>query len=313
MLFRSSLTLTYPTPPPPPLPLLSFSSSLLLSLSHSLPIFAYKYILKWPLPSTNTDPRLRAMRQSVQFQSKKMSRYFAKAFHPQQSLMKSSSSRSEADITLIALLLAASPVLHLAPQNVLSDLARIVTCHLYGPGQCIVREKEKSEEYVIILAGTVKVVNHTADGVEKEINRLGPGEAFGELGILLKKPRSSTVSTPILFFFPIVFPPRVASSPSSPSPHALDPSSLQFQTMREHASTQTHWPTECIGAPLHAHEYFLHLSHPRSASLAARRGFSISDTSRTTAVHRLQQGRGSLRRRLRAGLQPYLERISHHD
>ena len=59
-------------------------------------------------------------------------------------------------------------------------------------GQTIVREGEGADSFFIITRGRVGVYQ-TVDGEEREINRLGPGEFFGEIGLLAGVPRVATV------------------------------------------------------------------------------------------------------------------------
>jgi thioredoxin reductase (NADPH) len=60
-------------------------------------------------------------------------------------------------------------------------------------GQTIVREGEASDSFFIVVRGRVGVYQRDADGTERELNRLGPGEFFGEIGLLGGVPRVATV------------------------------------------------------------------------------------------------------------------------
>ncbi len=59
-------------------------------------------------------------------------------------------------------------------------------------GQTIVREGEAADSFFIVVRGRVGV--YRADGgAEREVNTLGPGEFFGEIGLLGGVPRIATV------------------------------------------------------------------------------------------------------------------------
>lgn len=59
-------------------------------------------------------------------------------------------------------------------------------------GQTIVREGEGSDAFFIVVRGAVGVYQ-TVDGAEREVSRRGPGEFFGEIGLLGGRPRTATV------------------------------------------------------------------------------------------------------------------------
>jgi thioredoxin reductase (NADPH) len=59
-------------------------------------------------------------------------------------------------------------------------------------GQTIVRQGGEPDAFFIVVRGSVGVYQ-TADGVEREVNRLGPGEFFGEIGLLAGAPRIASV------------------------------------------------------------------------------------------------------------------------
>lgn len=59
-------------------------------------------------------------------------------------------------------------------------------------GQTIVREGEQADAFYILVRGRVAIYKRE-DGEEGEIKRLGPGEFFGEVGLLRGVPRNATV------------------------------------------------------------------------------------------------------------------------
>ncbi len=75
----------------------------------------------------------------------------------------------------------------------LSHLARAARTVWYTPGETIIRQGEEGEEFFLIHAGELLVVADGSDGQEREMNRLGPGQFFGELSLLTGQRRSATV------------------------------------------------------------------------------------------------------------------------
>lgn len=63
----------------------------------------------------------------------------------------------------------------------------------YLAGDVIVREGDNGFEAFIITSGMCDVFRAEPDGGRRLIRRMGPGEAFGELSVLIGKPRSATV------------------------------------------------------------------------------------------------------------------------
>lgn len=58
----------------------------------------------------------------------------------------------------------------------------------FAPGELIVREGQVGNGLYIVVAGAVRIVGGT-----RELERLGPGEPFGELSVIDRQPRSATV------------------------------------------------------------------------------------------------------------------------
>ena len=70
---------------------------------------------------------------------------------------------------------------------------RIIESRRYAPGQAVIREGDESEEAYVIRAGTAEVLKRNSTGREVPIAVLDDGEIFGEMGLLLDRPRSATV------------------------------------------------------------------------------------------------------------------------
>ena len=74
----------------------------------------------------------------------------------------------------------------------LSELART---RVYKARETIVTKGEPANEFFVLLRGRAKVTAQGADGADTAINVMGPGEVFGEIGVLDGQPRSATVTT----------------------------------------------------------------------------------------------------------------------
>jgi CRP-like cAMP-binding protein len=82
----------------------------------------------------------------------------------------------------------------LSPQNlerVMSDFAP----RTYAPGELIIREGDAAEHFFILIEGEVVISREARSGTEEEVARLGPGEYFGEIGLIYRGPRRATVTT----------------------------------------------------------------------------------------------------------------------
>jgi hypothetical protein len=62
----------------------------------------------------------------------------------------------------------------------------------FNPGDVIVKEGDKADRFYIITNGEVEVVRKGAGG-DEQVAKLGPGQFFGEIGLLTGKPRIATV------------------------------------------------------------------------------------------------------------------------
>ena len=63
----------------------------------------------------------------------------------------------------------------------------------FAPGEIIVREGDKGEEAYMIVAGHCRAFR-TVDGVEETLGQMEPGEAFGEMALILFEPRAASVA-----------------------------------------------------------------------------------------------------------------------
>ena len=73
-------------------------------------------------------------------------------------------------------------------------LARFATTRSYELGSTIVRQGDTSMSLYVILSGAVRVSRESeGGGGSVEVEQLGPGGAFGEMGLIEDLPRAATV------------------------------------------------------------------------------------------------------------------------
>jgi CRP/FNR family cyclic AMP-dependent transcriptional regulator len=70
----------------------------------------------------------------------------------------------------------------------LAELATISRPTTFDPDDTVVTEGEKTGRFYVIVEGEAEVRLH-----DRAVNRLGPGDFFGEMSLLDDEPRSATV------------------------------------------------------------------------------------------------------------------------
>jgi putative peptide zinc metalloprotease protein len=63
----------------------------------------------------------------------------------------------------------------------------------FGAGETVVRQGEAGEKFYVIEQGSASVWQVGEDGLEVKLNRLGPGQYFGEAALVTHAPRNATV------------------------------------------------------------------------------------------------------------------------
>ncbi|MBM4467848.1 MAG: cyclic nucleotide-binding domain-containing protein [Chloroflexi bacterium] len=86
------------------------------------------------------------------------------------------------------------PFLEAAGADVLEGLAKAAVERSFQPGQVILQEGSAGRELYLIVEGLVEVVKER-DAEETVLARRGPGDFFGEMGLLEASPRFATIRT----------------------------------------------------------------------------------------------------------------------
>jgi len=82
----------------------------------------------------------------------------------------------------------------LSKQHV-DNLGKLAKKEKFGKDTTIFFQDDRSDSLYIVVSGAVKVFQTADDGKERVLNTLGPGEIFGELGLLDASGRSASVGT----------------------------------------------------------------------------------------------------------------------
>ena len=82
----------------------------------------------------------------------------------------------------------------LSPRDV-EEISKLATVKSYPSDSTVFFQDEPSDSMYLLLVGSVKVADRSAEGREKMLAILGPGEIFGEIAMLDGHPRSATVTT----------------------------------------------------------------------------------------------------------------------
>jgi CRP/FNR family cyclic AMP-dependent transcriptional regulator len=81
------------------------------------------------------------------------------------------------------------------PENVLEHLAAHVTVIEVEPGGYLFREGDEANCMFVVLQGDLEVLKRSKGGPDSRVAVLGPGDWFGEMGVIDVQPRSASVLT----------------------------------------------------------------------------------------------------------------------
>jgi CRP-like cAMP-binding protein len=99
-----------------------------------------------------------------------------------------------AEIAPRVALLQRAAILIESSRSALETLARQSTTVDVSAGQDVVRQGDAADALYLIESGTLKVSSHGEGNEEIVRGSLGPGDYFGEIGLLQRVPRTATVT-----------------------------------------------------------------------------------------------------------------------
>ena len=100
---------------------------------------------------------------------------------------------STAATTISTTVLKSVPMFASFPEDQLSALATLVSRRSAPRGAAIMHEGDPTDSLYIVISGRLKVMMGEADGKETILSIIGPGEFFGEMGLIDDNPRSASV------------------------------------------------------------------------------------------------------------------------
>lgn len=81
-----------------------------------------------------------------------------------------------------------------APQQTKEAIASVMTEESFAPGDEVIREGDPPDDFFVVIEGGLDVIAAGELGTEpRQVNSLGPGDYFGEIGLLEGIPRTATV------------------------------------------------------------------------------------------------------------------------
>ncbi|HUK04237.1 MAG TPA: Crp/Fnr family transcriptional regulator [Burkholderiales bacterium] len=97
--------------------------------------------------------------------------------------------------TVSTTVLKSVPLFASFPDDQLRMLVTVVTRRSAPRGSVIMAAGDQIDSLYIVISGRLKVMMSDADGKEVILSLIGPGEFFGEMGLIDDSPRSASVVT----------------------------------------------------------------------------------------------------------------------
>ena len=97
--------------------------------------------------------------------------------------------------TVSTAVLKAVPLFASFPEDQLRMLTTMVARRSAGRNTTIMSSGDATDSLYIVLSGRLKVMMSDSEGKEVILSILGPGEFFGEMGLIDDEPRSASVVT----------------------------------------------------------------------------------------------------------------------
>ena len=79
------------------------------------------------------------------------------------------------------------------PKEVAAEAASKAELYTFAPGDVILKEGDRADRFYMVIKGEAEASQRGPDGAQAVVARFGPGEYFGEIGLLNDAPRVATV------------------------------------------------------------------------------------------------------------------------
>jgi len=79
------------------------------------------------------------------------------------------------------------------PKEIAAETASRADLVIFAPGDLIIREGEAGDKFYMVIRGEAEATQRGPDGAQVVVGRFGPGDYFGEIGLLSDAPRIATV------------------------------------------------------------------------------------------------------------------------
>jgi thioredoxin reductase (NADPH) len=79
------------------------------------------------------------------------------------------------------------------PREIVVQTASKAELVVFAPGDVVVKEGEPADRFYMVIKGEAEATERGPDGSAVVVNRFGPGDYFGEIGLLNDAPRRATV------------------------------------------------------------------------------------------------------------------------
>jgi thioredoxin reductase (NADPH) len=79
------------------------------------------------------------------------------------------------------------------PKDIAAETASKAELQAFAPGDVVVKEGDPADRFYMIIKGEAEAAHRGPDGSQVVIGRFGPGDYFGEMGLLNDTPRNATV------------------------------------------------------------------------------------------------------------------------
>jgi thioredoxin reductase (NADPH) len=78
-------------------------------------------------------------------------------------------------------------------KDVAAESASKADLLVFRPGDVVLREGDPADRFYLVIKGQAEASRRDPEGAEVVVNTIGPGEYFGEMGLLKNAPRAATV------------------------------------------------------------------------------------------------------------------------